>query len=94
MQQAKVVVVLTVETVVLLQQFTAAQTQSAGLKTGPGAECADSDRTLHQHITDSHNKKKQKETGTFSCLQKVHLIVFRFILGHKKCRYQIIVAHY
>lgn len=94
MQQAQVVVVLTVETVALLQLFTATQTHSAGLKTRPGAECADSDRTLHQHVTDSHNKEKEKETGTFSCLQKVHLHGFRFFLGHKKCRYQIIVAHY
>lgn len=94
MQQAQVVVVvLTVETVVLLQLFTAAQTHSAGLKTRPGAECADSDRTPHQHITDSQ-KKKEKETGTFSCLQKFHLNVFRFFFGHKKCKYQIIVAHY
>lgn len=70
-----VVAVLAVETVALLQLFTAAQTDSAGLKARPGAQCADSDRTLRQHNTDSQNKKMEKKTRTFSCLQKVHLCI-------------------
>lgn len=64
---ALVAVVLTVETVVLLQLFTSAQMYSACLKTRRLAECAETDRTLSPCSTSQIAVKEKKESrqGSF-----------------------------